>query len=168
VTDVIRRSVEAGDWVVAHEDAAAQGREYFDFLAATDLGPGEGEVHEFEVVTHVMRPDARDRLFLRTVITTTVLASVAQVFPAAGWHEREAADLLGLVFVDNPDPRSLIFLSQQPALRRDFALQSRVSQPWPGLYEPGAAAGTTRRKRPKPVPGVNPIWGTEKTPGGAP
>ena len=37
-----------------------------------------------------------------------VIPSVAQVWPTANWHEREAADLMGLVFSGHPDPRRIL------------------------------------------------------------
>jgi Ni,Fe-hydrogenase III component G len=52
------------------------------------------------------------------------LDSVAPFLPAADWIEREVADLLGVVFVNHPDPRRLILADDWPEgvypLRRDF------------------------------------------------
>ncbi|HEY6107001.1 MAG TPA: NADH-quinone oxidoreductase subunit C, partial [Anaeromyxobacteraceae bacterium] len=36
-----------------------------------------------------------------------VLPSIAEIVPAAGWHEREARDLFGIDFAGHPDPRPL-------------------------------------------------------------
>jgi len=37
-----------------------------------------------------------------------VLPSISAEVPAASWHEREARDLLGIVFAGHPDPRPLV------------------------------------------------------------
>lgn len=59
------------------------------------------------------------------------LDSVAPFLPAADWIEREIHDLLGVVFVDHPDPRRLILADEWPEgvfpLRRDFP--DRVEKP---------------------------------------
>jgi NADH-quinone oxidoreductase subunit C len=160
-----RLDVALEAWFATHEELLASGRTFFDLLVGTDLGGGV-----FEVVTHVMAPDASQRIFTRTTLTSTkasdsvdaepnaVIASLGQVYPAAAWHEREAHDLVGITFEGHPDLRALIFDGAQAPLRRDEPLTPRVDTPWPGTYEPGAEPGTTRRKRPKPVPGVNPDW----------
>ena len=36
------------------------------------------------------------------------LPSVTDLYPAANWHEREAAEMVGLVFNGHPDPRNLL------------------------------------------------------------
>ena len=36
------------------------------------------------------------------------IPSVASVWPAADWHEREAYDLMGIVFDGHPDPRRIL------------------------------------------------------------
>jgi NADH-quinone oxidoreductase subunit C len=36
------------------------------------------------------------------------IPSVADIWPAANWHEREAFDLLGIIFDGHPDPRRIL------------------------------------------------------------
>ena len=51
------------------------------------------------------------------------VASVTGVWPGANWHEREVWDLMGVKFVDHPDPRR-IFLPEDflgHPLRKDAA-----------------------------------------------
>ena len=171
MTNPERREVAPDAWFTTHEELRAGGRTFFDLLVATDLGGGN-----LEVVTHVMAPNASQRVFTRTTLTAapptdargagarTAISSLAQLYPAAGWHEREAHDLLGVTFDGHPDLRVLIYdspQSQRAPLRRSEPLVPRIDTAWPGTYEPGAPPGTTRRKRPKPVPGVNPDWLSE-------
>jgi len=51
------------------------------------------------------------RLFAVRVLTdrkNPVIPSVAQVWPAADWHEREAYDLMGINFSGHPDLRRIL------------------------------------------------------------
>ncbi|NQU36967.1 MAG: NADH-quinone oxidoreductase subunit C [Actinobacteria bacterium] len=154
MTDSERCEVPPDAWFATHEELKISGQTFFDLLVATDLGHGQ-----LEIVTHVMAPDASQRVLTRTTVRADEpIRSLAQIYLAAGWHEREAHDLLGISFNEHPDPRALIFDGAQHPLRREEPLTPRIDTAWPGTYEPGAQPGTTRRKRPKPVPGVNPEW----------
>ena len=148
------RTVAPPQWIAEHQRLADDGLAFFDLLAATDLGAGSTEI-----VTHVMTPDASTRAMLRIELADEESApSLTDVYPAAAWHEREAHDQLGIEFTGHPDLRPLVTTAQPAPLRRTAPLSPRVESPWPGLYEPGAAPGETRRRRPKPVPGVNEEW----------
>lgn len=148
------RSVDADSWAPEHREMQAAGLTFIDLFAATDLGDGRTEV-----VTSVMAPDASQRVMLRVEVASgDAVPSLVEIYPAAAWHEREAHDLIGLEFVGHPDLRPIITDAQPPPLRRSSPLEPRVATRWPGLYEPGAAEGETRRRRPKPVPGVDEAW----------
>lgn len=148
------RAVTASEWVAAHEAAKERGLEFFDFMSAMDLGDGRTGV-----ATHVMTPDAAQREMLTVeLVAGESLPSLVSVYRGAAWHEREAHDLLGVHFSSHPDLRPIIANQTDPPLRRDTVLAPRTGRRWPGLYEPGAAEGETRRKRPKAVPGVNQEW----------
>ena len=41
-------------------------------------------------------------------IPSCELPSITGLYPAANWHEREAAEMVGLVFTGHPDPRNLL------------------------------------------------------------
>ena len=154
------REVDVTSWRTAHRELQAAGLTFFDMLAATDLGDAG-----IQVVTHVMTPNADRRAMLQVEVPPgDSIPSLVEIFPAADWHEREAHDVIGVDFAGHPDLRPIITDAQPPPLRRGSPLTARLATDWPGLYEPGAVAGETRRKRPKPVPGVNDAW--EKEVGG--
>ncbi|MGB3674348.1 MAG: NADH-quinone oxidoreductase subunit C [Candidatus Nanopelagicales bacterium] len=148
------RDVTASDWVAEHQRAKDSGLTFFDFMSAMDLGDGRTGV-----ATHIMTPDASQREMLTVELAPgESLPSLALVYRGAAWHEREAHDLLGVRLSSHPDLRPILAKEAVPPLRRDTALGPRTDRRWPGLYEPGAAEGETRRKRPKAVPGINQEW----------
>lgn len=153
-------SIAAMQWAEELEQLRAEGRTYFDFLAATDLGAGR-----IEVVAHVMMPDATQRVMVRTVLAPgESLASLVGTYPAAAWHEREAFEMVGVGFTGHPDLRPLVTGSARirPLLKSE-PLDARVEKPWPGLAEPGVEQGSSKRRRALPVPGVPDTWRSDTT-----
>jgi NADH:ubiquinone oxidoreductase subunit C len=57
--------------------------------------------------------------------------SVADLWPAADWHEREAMDLLGVTFTDHPNPQTLVLWEgfEGHPLRKDFEDPSMERRP---------------------------------------
>ncbi|MDB5295100.1 MAG: nuoC [Phycisphaerales bacterium] len=51
-----------------------------------------------------------------------VVPSVARLWPTANWHEREAYDLVGIVFDGHPDPRRILLADDWEGhpLRKDY------------------------------------------------
>jgi NADH-quinone oxidoreductase subunit C len=83
----------------------------------------------FEVVYHLlsMRFNQRIRLKLETDEEQPVPSAVG-VFSSAGWWEREAWDLFGIYFADNPDLRRILtdYGFEGHPLRKDFPLTGYV------------------------------------------
>lgn len=144
---------------------------FFDWLSAVDeLTDG------FRVVCHLAahRPGGVEHLVLRTVVPrdAAVVASVADVFAGARWHERETHEMFGIGFTA-PEGGELeldkLLLPESfegHPLRKDFVLASRVAKPFPGAKEPGEsehqpAAPSRRRTRPPGVPEPE-QWGPRK------
>jgi NADH-quinone oxidoreductase subunit C len=144
--------VESSAWVAALTAARDAGFSYFDWLTAVDERDGG-----IRVVAHVYDPMHRSRLLLRTLLTPDApqLDTATAVFPGADWHERETAEMFGIVFPGHPDPRPLLLADTFTGhpLRKDFVLAARAEKPWPGETEPGAGAGRRRRAVPPGVPG---------------
>ena len=83
----------------------------------------------FDVVYNLLSVTAnlRCRVKVQTDEETPV-PSVVEVFSAAGWFEREAWDLYGIYFSDNPDLRRLLtdYGFDGHPLRKDFPLTGFV------------------------------------------
>lgn len=86
------RSISAVDMLADNKLAAV-----YD-LMTIDTSRGDGlltETHAYAVRIETDRDDPH-------------IPSVAGVWPAADWHEREAYDLMGIVFDGHPDPRRIL------------------------------------------------------------
>jgi NADH-quinone oxidoreductase subunit C len=83
----------------------------------------------FEVVYHLLstRRNHRIRVKLFTDEETPVDSTV-DIFPAAGWFEREAWDMYGIFFAGNPDLRRILtdYGFDGHPLRKDFPLTGYV------------------------------------------
>jgi NADH-quinone oxidoreductase subunit C len=83
----------------------------------------------FEVVYHLlsMRLNQRIRLKIETDEEQPVPSAVG-IFSSAGWWEREAWDLFGIYFADNPDLRRILtdYGFEGHPLRKDFPLTGYV------------------------------------------
>ncbi|MQP65537.1 NADH-quinone oxidoreductase subunit C [Niveispirillum sp. SYP-B3756] len=83
----------------------------------------------FEVVYNLLSVKHNHRI--RVKVTTdedTPVPSVVSLYPVAGWFEREAWDLYGIFFADNPDLRRILtdYGFEGHPLRKDFPLTGYV------------------------------------------
>jgi NADH-quinone oxidoreductase subunit C len=83
----------------------------------------------FEVVYHLLshQHNQRIRVKLETDEDNAV-PSLVSLYSSAGWYEREAWDMFGIIFSDNPDLRRILTdygFSGHP-LRKDFPLTGYV------------------------------------------
>jgi NADH-quinone oxidoreductase subunit C len=99
-----------------------------DYASYGDV-PREGP--RFAVVVHLLSIQNNWRLRIRTFGPDNelpVVASLVEVWPAAGWFEREAFDLYGIVFEGHPDLRRILtdygFVGHP--FRKDFPLSGYV------------------------------------------
>lgn len=103
-----------------------------------------GDTERFEVVYHLLSMHLNHRI--RVKLSTdedTPVDSVVEVFPVAGWFEREAFDMFGIAFDGNPDLRRLLtdYGFEGHPLRKDFPLSGYVEVRWDEeqkrvVYEP--------------------------------
>ena len=83
----------------------------------------------FEVVYHLLCHRQNHRLRVKVAADEDMpVPSVQAVFSSAGWFEREAYDLYGILFSDHPDLRRILtdYGFEGHPLRKDFPLTGHV------------------------------------------
>jgi len=95
-----------------------------------DYGGARSE-RRFAVVAHLLSLTHNWRLRLRTFCdddALPIVSSLLPVWPSAGWYEREAFDLFGILFQGHPDLRRILtdygFVGHP--FRRDFPISGNV------------------------------------------
>ena len=101
------------------------GVDYSDYADGTWEGP------RFAVVYHFLSVALNHRIRLRVFCTDDdfpVVATMVDLFPVANWFEREAFDLLGIMFDGHPDLRRILtdygFVGHP--FRKDFPMIGNV------------------------------------------
>jgi NADH-quinone oxidoreductase subunit C len=102
-----------------------QGFDLLVDLTGADRGPEEDP--RFEVNYHLFSTKHFNRLRLKALLSedSAKIESVASVWKAADWHERETFDMFGVIFDGHPDLRRILMPSDFDgfALRKDFPLR---------------------------------------------
>ena len=114
-------------------------------IAGVDY-PGRAE--RFEVVYHLLSITKNHRLRIRvSTDETQPVPSVTDIFPVAGWLEREVFDMYGVVFAGNQDLRRILtdYGFRGHPQRKDFPLTGYVELRYSEeqkrvVYEPVALA----------------------------
>lgn len=83
---------------------------YFDTLSCLtgiDNGP---KANSMEVIYHLYSIPFGHKITLKVILDRgePSLSSVASIWRAADWHEREAYDLVGMTFENHPDLRRIL------------------------------------------------------------
>ncbi len=85
----------------------------------------------YAVVVHLLSVKNNCRVRVRCALEDDgypIIASLMDVWPAVGWYEREAFDLLGIVFDGHPDLRRILtdygFIGHP--LRKDFPVTGHI------------------------------------------
>lgn len=78
--------------------------DYLQLVTAVDW------VSHFDVVYHLWSMDHAHKIAVKVTVSREEphVPSVADLWPAADWHEREQYDLLGVVFDGHPDLRRIL------------------------------------------------------------
>lgn len=97
----------------------------------------------FEVVYHLESVEKKQLLAVKIKLDhdSPQVQSVADVWPAADWHEREAFDLLGIVFEGHPHLKRILLPEDWEGfpLRKDY----ETSAAWHGIPEKHPFKGKT-------------------------
>ena len=83
----------------------------------------------FDVVYHLLSLHQNQRIRVKVETDeATPVPSVIAVFPTAGWFEREAWDMYGILFSDHPDLRRILtdYGFEGHPLRKDFPMTGYV------------------------------------------
>ena len=83
----------------------------------------------FEIVYHFLSLSVNQRIRVKLMTDeATKVPSIVDLFPSAGWYEREAYDLFGVIFSGNTDLRRLLtdYGFKGHPLRKDFPLTGYV------------------------------------------
>ncbi|MGX1745601.1 MULTISPECIES: NADH-quinone oxidoreductase subunit C [unclassified Brevundimonas] len=106
-------------------------RDQFGFQQCMDVCGADypDRAERFEVVYHLLSLTRAARVRVK-VLTDEVkpVPSVSSVYPSAGWFEREAFDMYGMIFSDHPDMRRILtdYGFQGHPLRKDFPMTGYV------------------------------------------
>ncbi|MBI5197725.1 MAG: NADH-quinone oxidoreductase subunit C [Nitrospirae bacterium] len=110
----------------------SQGFDYFLSVTGVDYPP-----ERIDVVYHLSSIDPGDKLVLKVRVPrdNPEVPSVTPLWKAANWQEREAYDLMGIIFKGHPDLRR-IFLTEEVGvkghpLRKDWTDETGHTIPRP-------------------------------------
>jgi NADH-quinone oxidoreductase subunit C len=115
------------------EDASLGFEQLIDLCGVdySSWGDRPQEGRRFAVVVHLLSVSNNWRLRLRSFSLDDefpLMATLTTVWPAAGWYEREAFDLYGIVFEGHPDLRRILtdygFVGHP--FRKDFPVSGTV------------------------------------------
>lgn len=119
----------------------------FDYLIDISSLDHYGEEPRWEMVyeLYALGNGAKHHLRLKYKLPEGEKAhSVSAIWPTAGWHEREAYDMMGIEFEGLADHRRILMWEGYPyyPLRKDFPLAGKTSDvPSVAFTEPAPLAG---------------------------
>ena len=133
VTAVVGASDYAEVALRLRDDPALRFEQLVDLcgLDYRDYGNGAHEGPRFAVVAHLLSVSTNRRLRLRVFCPDDdlpMVSSVTSIWTSAGWYEREAFDLFGIVFEGHADLRRILtdygFVGHP--FRKDFPVSGNV------------------------------------------
>ena len=96
--------------------------DYLMCLSGVDFNDGN-----LGVIYHLFSLEKRHRIVIKVKVPKDKpeVPSVESIWKTADWHEREAFDLFGIVFLDHPDLRRILLPDDWEGfpLRKDYKVQ---------------------------------------------
>jgi NADH-quinone oxidoreductase subunit C len=113
------------------------GFEYYSYGCGVDWPDDD----KLEVFDHVESMTTNVQVTVKCEVprSNPRLPTAVPVYAGADWHEREAWELFGIVFVGHPRLRRLLLPDWQEGfpMRKDELLRARIEKPWPGEFFSG-------------------------------
>lgn len=111
------------------DDGACRFTQLMDVCGVDYLGHTPAQPRRFAVVYHLLSLSLNQRIRVKVWLDDgQTVPTATNLFAAAGWFEREAYDMYGIVFEGHPDLRRILtdydFVGFP--LRKDFPLQGHV------------------------------------------
>lgn len=106
--------------------AVSEGFDVLDWLSASD--------DPLTVTACLVRSEQPTDL--RLLSAPAPVESITDLFASADWHERETAEMFGIVFAPVAPAPLLLAPGVASPLRKQTPLSARVDQPWPGAVDP--------------------------------
>ncbi len=124
-----RVHIAASAWLEVAKFLKTDPELQFDWLACL-TGVDYVADDQFAVVVDLTSTVYGHRFAVKIIIPRSepVVPSVAGIWSAANWHEREAYDLFGIEFANHPDPRRILMMDdwQGFPLRKDYVFPRQV------------------------------------------
>lgn len=118
---VVVEAAQLADFLrVCRDDA----RLHFEILAdLTAVDPAK-DSEEFWLIVQLLSIEHKQRLAIKAMVSKAEpkVPTAAKVYRAAQWHERECAEMFGIVFEGHPDPRNILLPDDWEGypLRKDY------------------------------------------------
>ena len=132
----------------ALRDDAELGLRFFTFVTAIDRSEFADEPGGLEVLVHLYSPARAIHVNIHVALEADnpTCPSLTGVFRGSDWHERETAEMFGIVFEGHPHLVNLYLPEdfEGHPLRRSFKIPTRSVKEWPGAKDPEEAAAGGR------------------------
>jgi len=104
----------------------------FDLLIDLSTVDNFGDEPRFEIVYELCQLSSNQNLRVKSFISEddNSVSSVTSIWATANWHEREAYDMMGILFEGHPDLRRILMWEGYPfhPLKKDFPLEGKATE----------------------------------------